>query len=151
MRGSQKVFVDENSRRWFGNLCNRCGRIKKMQDKLKQVPEKEIVKQICSWIFLHRGFVFIHDSVGIYDKRTRRFRTNTNPYRIRGVSDILGIWRRKFLAIEVKSKTGSVTPEQERFIAAVRQHGGIAFVARSIEDVERELAKADAVRGSSLT
>lgn len=53
----------------------------------------------------------------------------------RGVSDIIGVFNGRFLAIEVKAAGGRVTPEQERFIETVRRHGGIAFVARSIDDV----------------
>lgn len=53
-----------------------------------------------------------------------------------GGSDILGIAPNggRFIAIEVKTKTGRVSPEQQTFINAVRAAGGIAGVARSVED-----------------
>lgn len=52
-----------------------------------------------------------------------------------GGSDILGIAPNgAFLAVEVKTKTGRVSPEQQRFIDAVNKAGGIAGVARSVED-----------------
>ena len=52
-----------------------------------------------------------------------------------GSSDIVGIAPGgKFLAVEVKTKTGRVTKEQQRFIDVVRQHGGIAGVARTPEE-----------------
>ena len=60
-----------------------------------------------------------------------------NPRRLHaglcvGSSDIIGIAPDgRFLAVEVKTKTGKVTKEQQRFIEAVKQHGGIAGVARS--------------------
>jgi hypothetical protein len=44
------------------------------------------------------------------------------------------------LDVEVKSLAGKLRPEQEATIAAVRAAGGIAFVARCIGDVLRELA-----------
>ncbi|MCH7740226.1 MAG: VRR-NUC domain-containing protein, partial [Chloroflexi bacterium] len=44
-----------------------------------------------------------------------------------------------FLAIEVKSKKGVIRKEQILFIKAVKDAGGIAFIARSIEDVRKEL------------
>ena len=53
----------------------------------------------------------------------------------KGIADILGCWQGRFVAIEVKRPGGRTTPEQERFLEAVRRHGGIAFVARSIDDV----------------
>lgn len=39
-----------------------------------------------------------------------------------------------FTAIEVKTPKGRVSAEQERFLAAVRRAGGIAGVARSVQD-----------------
>lgn len=103
------------------------------------MKETWIRNAICSWLRLHRALVFIHDSVGIYDPTKKVFRRNLNPYRMKGVADILGIWRNKFLAIEVKNETGVVSAEQKEFLSKVNNHGGIGFVARSIQDVEREL------------
>lgn len=40
-----------------------------------------------------------------------------------------------FTAIEVKSETGTLRPEQEAFIDAVGISGGVAIVARSTEDL----------------
>lgn len=52
-----------------------------------------------------------------------------------GSSDLIGIAPcGRFLAVEVKTAKGKPTPEQERFIAAVRAKGGIAGIARSPED-----------------
>ena len=42
----------------------------------------------------------------------------------------------RFFAIEVKSATGKPTPEQTQFLAAVIRAGGIAFLARSVKDVQ---------------
>jgi hypothetical protein len=39
-----------------------------------------------------------------------------------------------FLAIEVKSETGRLRPDQENFIQVVRSAGGRAIVARSVEE-----------------
>jgi len=46
-----------------------------------------------------------------------------------------------FTAGEIKTKTGTVTPEQKRFIEMVNQFGGIAFVARSEEEAEHFISK----------
>ena len=53
----------------------------------------------------------------------------------KGVSDIIGCHNGRFLAIEIKTERGRVTPHQQRFIDRVNAAGGIGFVARSIEDV----------------
>jgi hypothetical protein len=60
----------------------------------------------------------------------------------RGVADILGIYQRRPLAIEVKSDTGRLTVDQRVFLAQFEAAGGIAFVARSAKDVEAKLAAA---------
>ena len=61
------------------------------------------------------------------------------PYAIRlaapGVSDLIG-WTEggRFAAIEVKGPRGRVTDEQGAFIELVRRSGGLAGVARSVDD-----------------
>ena len=52
-----------------------------------------------------------------------------------GSSDIIGFTDDgRFLAIEVKTPKGRPTKEQLRFIDAVNASGGIAGIARSVED-----------------
>ena len=62
-----------------------------------------------------------------------------------GQSDIIGIYRKLFLAIEVK-KSDWVVPnkgtkaykhhqDQQDFIMNVKRNGGVAFFAQSVEDV----------------
>lgn len=52
-----------------------------------------------------------------------------------GSSDIVGITPTgRFLAVEVKTKTGRVSKEQMLFINAVNKAGGIAGIARSAQD-----------------
>lgn len=47
--------------------------------------------------------------------------------------DMVGQTIAQFVAIEVKDR-GRVTPEQERFITMVLQAGGLAGIARSVDD-----------------
>jgi hypothetical protein len=57
-----------------------------------------------------------------------------------GSSDILGVLPGgRFLAIEVKSPTGRVSPHQQQFIDTINAAGGLAFVARSIEEVQKNI------------
>ena len=70
--------------------------------------------------------------IALFDGRVAR---NNN----KGAADILACWRGRFVAIEVKSKTGRVSPEQVAFLADVKRAGGIALVARSLDDVRRAL------------
>jgi len=94
---------------------------------------------------------------------TRLFRNNTGTLRdqhgrpvsfglARGSADLIG-WRTVtitpemvgqqvavFTSIEVKTPTGRVKPEQQQWLDAVQAAGGIAGVARSVEDAEQLLA-----------
>ena len=59
---------------------------------------------------------------------------------VKGCSDILGQLKDgRFLAIEVKRPSGRVTPDQAAFLAQVQQNGGVAFVARSVEEAWKVL------------
>jgi hypothetical protein len=58
-----------------------------------------------------------------------------------GSSDLIGITPDgRFLAVEIKTCKGRATPDQLRFIEAVRAKGGIAGIARSPEDALALLA-----------
>lgn len=111
-------------------------------------PEGRVRNEICSYLAIHRVMFFIHDSVGIYSEARGRFLANRSPYRLKGVADILGIYRGFPLAIEVKSARGKLSEHQAYFLDRWREAGGIAIVARSVEDVERGLN--DFFRGRSV-
>ena len=91
---------------------------------------------------------------------TRVFRNNTGTLRdangrpvqfglCKGSADLIG-WRTLtitpemvgqqvavFTSIEVKTPTGRVQPEQKQWLEAVQAAGGIAGIARSVEDALR--------------
>ena len=91
---------------------------------------------------------------------TRLFRNNTGTLKdangrpvqfglCKGSADLIG-WKRVtvteemvgstvavFLSIEVKTATGRLRPEQQQWLDAVQAAGGIAGVARSVEDALR--------------
>ena len=66
------------------------------------------------------------------------------PTHTRGVSDIIGCLPKtgRFLAIEVKRPGVKATPEQLNFLETIKQAGGLAFVAHSVEDVEAMVGSA---------
>lgn len=49
----------------------------------------------------------------------------------KGTCDIIGSFKGRFFAIETKTETGKLDPDQASFMAQVIAHGGIAFCARS--------------------
>jgi hypothetical protein len=52
-------------------------------------------------------------------------------------SDMVGQKIAVFTSVEVKSSSGRVKPEQKQWLDAVQAAGGIAGVARSVEDAQR--------------
>lgn len=105
-------------------------------------PETRLKRLICSYLKLkHRDIYFwVTDRIGIYDAKVGAFRRNVDPHRIKGISDILGIMPNgKLLAIEVKTKAGKLSVEQKIFLDEINKRGGLAFMARSIEDVTSNL------------
>lgn len=102
-------------------------------------PEKSIEYEILSFLRTIGVFCWKNERVGTWDPTRKTFRTNKNPYKIKGISDITGIISGRFLAIEVKSETGKLTPEQRVFLASVNNEGGIAFVARSLKQCIEQL------------
>jgi hypothetical protein len=99
---------------------------------------------------------------------TRLFRNNTGTLRDQrgrpvqfglavGSADLIGWTTRTitpdmvghqvavFTSIEVKSATGRLRPEQRQWLEAVQAAGGIAGVARSVEDAARLTGDAQGV------
>ena len=59
-----------------------------------------------------------------------------------GSSDLIGIYRGTFIAVEVKTPKGRVSEAQKNFLNVVNANGGIGFVARRKEDVKKHLTYA---------
>lgn len=71
-----------------------------------------------------------------YGNKTHYIRANT----AKGMSDIMGILKDgRTLAIECKSAKGAVKAHQHEFLNSISEAGGIAFVARSVDDVITKL------------
>jgi hypothetical protein len=111
--------------------------------KRKKALEKTTETAILTYLnFLSGCFAWKNNSTGVYDAKRGTFRSNKNKFVINGVSDVLGVYNGRLLAIEVKTDKGVVSKEQQDFIDRVNKLGGIAGVARSISDV-KELIKKD--------
>ena len=60
-----------------------------------------------------------------------------------GSADLVGILRPgRFLALEVKTPTGRVRPEQTAWLELVRRMGGFAAVVRSVDEAKAALERA---------
>ena len=100
-------------------------------------PEQVVKRAICDYLHA-RGYCFwLNHTVGIYDRRAGCYRRNNSKYDRNGIADILGILNDgRFLAIEVKTRSGRVSEEQQAFLEDITRRGGVGFVARSVEDVK---------------
>jgi len=101
-----------------------------------------IQKSIVEYLSYHSNVAWVERmNVGchlINENNSRRY----IRYAFVGCSDILGQLKNgQLLAIEVKSATGVLSESQREFINKVNTNGGVAFVARSIDDVEINLKK----------
>lgn len=114
-------------------------------------PEREILHAILAYLRTRRDVVAWRQNSGVLKQGGRFVQFHGMP----GCADIIG-WRResrtdgvhivlitfaRFLAIEVKAEGQEPTREQASFLELVRSHGGVAFVARSVDDVRRELGE----------
>jgi len=103
------------------------------------VTEKEIENQILGYLVNRGIFCWKNDTVGVFDRNIGEYRKQS-AYHRKGIPDILScLPGGRMLAIEVKTPTGRVSKEQEFIISRINELGGIAFVARNIEDVEKNL------------
>ena len=53
-----------------------------------------------------------------------------------GISDIIGMYKGRFLAVECKQPKGKPTDKQAAFLDQVKCNGGIAIVAHSVDEME---------------
>lgn len=97
------------------------------------VKESELKSIIIDYLRLCGAFCWVQASIGIKGRYL-----NGKGMR-RGVSDILGIYKGKFFAIEVKVGKNKASKEQESFMEDVRLYGGIAFCAYDLSDVDKNL------------
>lgn len=64
----------------------------------------------------------------------------------RGSADLVGILAPsgRFVALEIKTPTGRVSPEQTTWLALVRSRGGFAAVVRSVDEAIAAIERARA-------
>ena len=83
-----------------------------------------------------KGFhVWRQNNGGVYDPVKKVFRANSSTP---GIPDILGFHRKTgvIIACEIKAGRDTLSDEQEAFLQAVRDAGGIALVIRTMDDIE---------------
>ena len=105
------------------------------------LTEKEIENAILDYLQTIKGMVaWKNQTTGLYDPVKKCFRPLRGKHSGKGSTDIIGCFRGRFIGIEVKRpKNFKLSDDQKAFIDKINMSGGIAFVAKSIEDVKKAL------------
>lgn len=98
--------------------------------------EIAIESECLAWLNSVPGvFAWKNHTAGFFDPKRRIFRRHHSPWAIRGTSDILGVYRGRLIAVEVKAKGGRISSEQSLFIDRVREFGALACVVWSLDEL----------------
>lgn len=108
------------------------------------MTEQDIQNLILIYVTaLPRSFFWrANTGVSMHDERFTR-------YGIPGQADILGALDGRFVAIEVKTRTGPQSASQKQWQVNFERGGGLYILARSVEDVKNVLKENGLVHGSS--
>ena len=99
--------------------------------------EADILRSIRLAIGGRDDVVIWRNSAGLAEHTDRQGRRTKVPYGLcKGAADLIGIIKPsgRFLAIEVKTSTGKLRPEQKNFLRLIKSLGGVAGVARSVAE-----------------
>ena len=106
-----------------------------------KVSEILLQKQICEWLNYNHCFVWRANS-GLILLENKQGKRRAFRGGIKGCADIIGIRSGgQFLAIEVKIGRNKPTADQIEFLERIREMGGEAFVAYSLDDVITNFVK----------
>ncbi len=102
--------------------------------------ESQILSSILQALNFYPSVIWAHrfnsGAYGVGKGKERRY----IRFGFEGCPDILGMLRGgRLLAIEVKTHLGRVSDAQEAFLHMVNAHGGLSFVARSVDDLKQHL------------
>jgi hypothetical protein len=105
-------------------------------------PEGRIVQAILDYLWVKNIYAW-QNRTGATKIHRQGYTDGFIRFGKPGSADILGVTPDgRFLAIECKTATGRVTPMQAEFLEDIRRSNGVAFVARSVEDVIAKLEEA---------
>jgi hypothetical protein len=108
-----------------------------LQEYMSRNPESDIQAAICDYLSAKRIFFWRCNNIPAFHRENdgRTVMHRIGKFTRKGIPDILAVHGAKFYAIEVKTKTGKLTPDQAIFGRDVQRAGGEFVVARSIDDV----------------
>jgi penicillin-binding protein-related factor A (putative recombinase) len=106
--------------------------------------EKHIQTQILNYLaYQPRCYVWRQNAGSMFTNDENGHRHGFKSASVKGISDIIGVWKSFAIAIEVKQPKKKPTPIQLAFLENVASAGGIAMVVHSLEELETSLTYAD--------
>jgi len=100
-------------------------------------PANDLTNQVINHIYLAGGFSYRSSSVGVFDTKRMHFRAAAK----KGVADVIGCFKGRFIAVEIKIGTDRLSDEQEGFMRNIEHVGGKAIVAKDLEGFKEAWAK----------
>lgn len=106
------------------------------QDSIPKLTANVLTQQTLRVLGLKGYFAWRNNNGGVYDPTKKVFRANST---IKGVPDILGYCKKtgRFLCIEIKAGKDKLSREQAGFLLSVSDAGGISYIIRSTDDIEK--------------
>ena len=101
----------------------------------RRSPANDLVNACLDALRLHGCVAWRANNVPVYDPKRGVYRKFNGR---KGVADVLGVSAKlggRLIAVEAKSGSGKLSPDQRAFLADVEAAGGISIVARSVGDV----------------
>lgn len=84
--------------------------------------------------YADRGVAFWRNNSGLAEHWTERGVERVRYGLAPGSADLVGIVRGRFVALEIKTASGRIAPEQAQWLALVERCGGVGRVVRSVAD-----------------
>lgn len=110
--------------------------IPKLTKKAQGISANALTQHTLRVLAMKGYFAWRNNNGAVYDPTKKVFRANNA---LKGVPDILGYRKTdaRFLSIEIKAGKDKLSKEQADFLMGVTDAGGIAYIVRSIEDIEK--------------
>jgi hypothetical protein len=111
--------------------------VKPFRLKHPEPREADVLSAVLTCLRYHPRVVFAYRANSGAGKIVRRGKVSQfMRWGFPGCPDVIGMVRGgAYLAIECKRPSGEVSPLQAAFLECVRANGGVAVVARSVDDV----------------
>ena len=102
------------------------------------VPESAVLSQCMAYLHVRRIFCWRNNTGAAKTEDGRYVR-----FGLPGASDIIGIMPDgRFLAVECKRSVGGrLSPQQKVFLERIKEAGGVAVVAASLDDLREAIEK----------